>query len=571
MFFRAFHNYRKKYLQNKYDKNFLEKSKREIKEADEEIKNKFNDSQDIAFAYLNKAKSLMFFNKFDEVLKCLKNAEESYYGFGREEVNEDIYFIRGFIKSINKDYKGALEEYDKAKNLYTRNYISEGKICNEIAIVNRKLYGFVEGTKKTAEYFDNVVNYFPDDYWALNFRALANYFIDVRKSIKDWTQLIEQKYDEDLNGQWRLARIKCNLKIWQTEKINKRQEVVDDFIKAEKEINDSEEQILFCYYKSIFYTLINEPGKAKQCKKVAIEISKMNFLLNICRYSSKEQVDKFLSKIEISEDCQAKILYALFGNGNIDSDFFKYVYKKYNLKFNDKNYIYELFSRLRYYVKKENKLISEEKLKYIINENIKDVNNWEDKFTVPDKKEIQKLNIFEYALLYNTSKDFFKYLIEEKHIDYKKEQNILKKLLSNSYYELNSSITKTIKYFVEDLKMNFPQQNDLLFKICNNGNFELFKYFVEKLNYDLSVKNKDGDTLLIVLAQIYDFNYEQGHFDILKYLLDSNKIDIEAKNKKNETFLSLINKKAADDEYKILIFLAKTYGFNINKTKNIKF
>ncbi len=568
MFFRDIHNYRKKYLRNKYDKNFLKENKLKIKEADEEIKNKFSGSRDKALAYLNKARYLMLFNKFNEVLRCFKSAEDNIDIFRREDDSyEEIYFLKGFIKSIQKDYKGALEEYDKAKKLYTRNYLCEGKICNEIAIANRKLYGFIEGNRKTVEYFDKVLNYLPDDYWSLNFRALANYFIDVRKSIKDWTQLIEKNYDRDLNAQWRLARIKCNLKIWQTENINKQKEIVDDFEKAEKELTDREEQIVFYYYKSLFYKLINEYVKAKKCRRVAKELYRMKFVSDICRHSSKEQVKKILSKIEILKDYQEEILYALFTNENINLEDFKHLYRKYNLKFSNKNHIYELFYRNRYFVETENKTISEDKLKYIINENIKDLNKWEDKFKVSGKEKEQKLNMFEYALLYKTSRDFFKYLIEERHINYKKEKNILKRLLLNSNYELTNSILDTIKYFVEDLKIKFKKQNILLFEICRYGNFELFEYFVERLNYNLNVKNKDGNTLLIVFAEMCDFEYKQGHFDILKYLLDSNKIDIEAKNKKNETFLSIIDKNTEDGEYKILKFIAKTYGFNINKTK----
>lgn len=163
MFDRTFDNYRKDLLKHKHRNHIQRQEQKELQECNKTISD-YDGNGDISFYYICKIKHLIYLNKFEEALIIINNIFGKYlhfdknfrnvpyipFSFSKEYIYE-LYFYSGFIKVCLKNYNDALQDYDKA-NILTyifKEFRFRDNICYEIENINKKLYGIVEGSKKT--------------------------------------------------------------------------------------------------------------------------------------------------------------------------------------------------------------------------------------------------------------------------------------------------------------------------------------------------------------------------------------------------------------------------------------
>ena len=80
----------------------------------------------------------------------------------------------------------------------------------------------------------------------------------------------------------------------------------------------------------------------------------------------------------------------------------------------------------------------------------------------------------------------------------------------------------------------YSSEINILEYIIKYRYFKEFKILVEQFNADITIKNKNNDTLLHICS-----SRDIPFLDLAIYLLDKNKIDINALNNRNESVLSL--------------------------------
>jgi tetratricopeptide (TPR) repeat protein len=384
MFDRLLHNYRKEWLQDKHIESCKKVNQEDLSVCNEQLNNNQNNlsGEQIAYIYKRKIETLIYLNKFQEALECANEIfwDSLYFKCSSQmEYLCEIYFYRGFIKVCLKDYKGALEDYDKANQLgyIGKEWLFRHRVCYEIEITNKKIYGVTEGCKKTAEYFSNMFQYHPDDFVALYYCARANYFVDAEKSLQNYKMLLEDSLlkTEDrpfpstrkmLRIYWFLAIIKCNISIWKTKNIQNYDEIIKYFNQADKELhsnkfgNKEDLQIFLNHFKFVLYKLTNKNQKAEEYKTKAIKIFKMELFSSQCAFYSDQELDKVIKTKNISEEEYRYAFYDMFYNTNASFEFFKYFYNKCNMNISDediKDFMCgldeeELEERLKYLIEK---------------------------------------------------------------------------------------------------------------------------------------------------------------------------------------------------------------------------
>ena len=432
MFDRKLDNFRKEWLKYKHKKTDRKLARKNLLKINEQIKKgkSFNLIERIeSLIYLSKFKqaNIVIDNFFCDIHPFDKNFKSCYCDEISKEELPEIFFYRGFVKTQLKDYKDALQEYDKANQLgYILRDISfnRDKVCYEIEITNKKLYGFVEGNKKNKEYFSNILKNHPDDFYALKYLARANYFIDVETALKNYKTLFKDSVKETVFSLyfeekkrvtifWILAIIKCNIKIWKTKKINKSKEILKYLKKADTIINSDENEVCFFkkeaeiflnYYKYLFYKMTNEQQKAN--KYITIEKNKYQrkIFLQRCYLYPARKLDKVIkSKVLSEEDCKLGFV-EVFCNHNISFKCFKTIYDKLNVKMTSE-YIEKLLRSIEDYKEEE------KRLKYIIDKSCIDIQQKNSVLFRHNKSGNKKFSsLLDIAKEEKLSKNFIKYL-----------------------------------------------------------------------------------------------------------------------------------------------------------------
>lgn len=427
MFDRDFDNFRKVWMRDKHKKDIRKFEREDLAKCNKQLAKKNLSDEDISFLCVSKLGHLIYLSRFKEAEILIDNLFGELHSFDKnfqntvlispsKECLPEIYFYKGFVKSCLGKYDEALQAYDCANQLgYVFRDISfrRNKVCYEIETINKKLYGIIEGSKKNKEYFSNILKNHPDDFYSLKYLARANYFLDTKEALKNYKALLHDSLEENIYSlffgekkqalaYWIIAIIKCNMKIWKTENINKAAEIRKYFKKAEEvldpdyidycdtQIGKKEAEDLLSYYKSVYYRLNYAPQTAEKYVFQERERFRKKIFLKRCYLYPKTKLDKIIKNKNLPEEWRSDGLKELFCNHNISFKYFKSVYDNWKVKISVE-YLKNLMCSI------EDQKEGEKKLKYIIN-----------------TSDIKAASLTDAAEKYRFNKSFIKYLMNKK-------------------------------------------------------------------------------------------------------------------------------------------------------------
>ena len=585
-----FISFRKQFFHKK-GKEFLEKSEENLKNYAERIAN-----YDPGFpespieVYIKKAEDLILLKNFEEATKCLDTVIKYNY----TQFNVRAYFLKGFISCILKDYKNALTNYVVALYQITQwaeQYWIED-ILKEIRITNKQLYGYEDGLKKTIEQLNLFLEKHPEisvSYIVKCEIAKINYLINNKQALKEFDAILEETKLTNKEGNnviykggekpvsLFIGKIKCclyNLKNKKLTKEKKEQlvkeiekafELLDKVFIEKTDYNYSGKKyfpfakfnIIVYRLKHIYYKLLN---KETDFYNKSMQLFKEKRFKRFCFSLPKEKLDKFVKKYSCSGEIYKKCLENLLFNDNIDVEYFKETDDIWNITFTKQeveNFAMALFDITTNYI---------EKYKYLLDKYIQNLKEYT--FDFGDYKPIEFFLSFGFPL------DFIKYLVEEKEVDYKKEN--IDEMLKSALYMGGKGYNEYLKYFFDDLKV--PITYNFILEVCrcslsSKADFEMLKIFIEEKNFNPKMKNDKEENLLFSLFKDYRFPFlngiEENIFNLIDYLITKCGLDINEKNIYNETILYILlsagSKETKENKYKIADYLLKNYKVKLDR------
>lgn len=609
-----FISFRKQYFHKK-GKEFLDESEKNLKYYDERIANYDPGCPERPIElYILKAEDLILLKNFEEATKCLDTIIEYNHPYG----NVRAYFLKGFIAYILKDYKNALTNYvvglyqiansveqDWVKDIVKERRIREEQawikdILKEIRITNKQLYGYEEGLNKTIEQFNIFLEKYPKTsalYIVKYEIAKINYLVNKKQALKEFDAILKEAQLINKEGNVVsykggeipacsfIGKIKCYLYILKNKKLTKekRNQIIEEteksfelldkhFIEKTDKLYSGKRYFPFAKFniivyrlKHIYYKLLN--NKTDFYNKTA-QLFKEERLKRFCFSLPKEKLDKFIKKYGCSGETYKQCLENLLFNDNIDVQYFKKTDAVWNITFTKQeveNFAINTFDRTINYV---------EKYKYLLDKYIPNLKEYTCYFC--DYKPIEFFLNFGFPL------DFIKYLIEEKGVDYKKEN--MDEVLKSALYMGGKGYNEYLKYFFDDLKV--PIIDNFLFEVCicvccnHKMDFEMLKFLIEEKNCNPKIKNNKNENLLFaVIDSLYKYSsatIEEKVFPIIDYLIKKCKLDINEKNIYNESVIYKLlsigcygDKEAEDNKYKIADYLLKNYKVKLDKNSKI--